>query len=137
MTGVSIPGVRGFVTKDHEPFDARLNVKFHRYLLIEAGSLLRSGESLADFVRAAVREKDSKGECPMMFSDLEGDTVETTVLDQADRLVLELSVANGIDAIIGYSAWLDVSMARALAAELLSFADSSETQRCAITTETK
>lgn len=63
----------------------------------------------------------------MTFSDLEGDTVETAVVDNSYGRVLELIVANGSDAVLGYSAWLDRDMARALALDLLAFADSEET----------
>ena len=46
-----------FVSKDGEPFNHRLNVRFQSFDIEEVDRLRKPGESLADFVRAAVREK--------------------------------------------------------------------------------
>lgn len=57
MSGKALKGHRGFATKEDDAYDAEIHLRIHRYVLTEAGALLSSGESLADFVRAAVREK--------------------------------------------------------------------------------
>ncbi len=55
MTGKSVRGVRGFVPKEGANFDYRLNVRLHRDEVEAANQRKKPDESLADFMRAALR----------------------------------------------------------------------------------
>ncbi len=57
MGGKALKGHRGFATKEDDAYDGEIHLRIHRYTLVEASALLEPGESTADFIRAAVREK--------------------------------------------------------------------------------
>ena len=86
MTGFAVRGHMGFVPKDGERFDHRLNVRLHRDVIEQIDALKRSGDSRADFIRAAIDER------------------------------------------VGKFSGLTPHVARTLAAHLIAFADSQETE---------
>lgn len=57
MTGYSVRGKSGFVAKEGVNFSARQNVAMHADELVQIRNVKREDESVADFIRAAVREK--------------------------------------------------------------------------------
>lgn len=57
MTGYAVRGHMGFVNKDGDGFDRRLNVRLHSETVGAMVRLKGPDDSLADFVRAAVNEK--------------------------------------------------------------------------------
>lgn len=57
MSGHKVPGTARFAAKEGVNFDCRLNIYLHSDELAQVDTLKRSGESRADYIRAALREK--------------------------------------------------------------------------------
>lgn len=57
MTGYAVRGHMGFVSKEGETFDRRLNVRLHSVTLDEIERLKRPKDSTADWIREAVAQR--------------------------------------------------------------------------------
>ena len=56
MTGHAVKGYSGFLPKDGENFDRRLNVRIHDDVVSQMEAAKEPGDSLADVIRRALNE---------------------------------------------------------------------------------
>jgi hypothetical protein len=57
VTGVALKGHSGFVAKDGEPFDCRLNLRLHFDMVEQMEQRKRPDESMADWIRSVLRRE--------------------------------------------------------------------------------